>query len=134
MEYRDKYKDNEIRLGNQDLLKLSKRAMVMAMAEQDSELLNSVYREISEKMGVDAAFELYQIFKGQQICFPVRFYNPARIRRIIVQEYDGKNIRLLATKYDYSEKTIRRIIRDSLEDNSGIKEEGVVQHDQTVHD
>lgn len=112
MAYRDKCKDNEIGLEKQDLLKLSKKAMVMAMAEQDSELLNSVYREISEKMGLDAAMELYQMFKGQQICFPVRFFNPARIQQIIVKEYDGTNIRLLATKYNYSEKTIRRIVKD----------------------
>ena len=114
--YADKNNDNEIRLEKQDLLKLSKRAMVMAMAERDPELLNSVYREISERMGVDAAFELYQMFKGQQICFPVRFYNPACLRQIIIQEYDGTNIRLLATKYNYSEKTIRRIVKKSLEE------------------
>ena len=114
MEHRDKYKDNEIGLEKRNLLKLSKKEMVMAMAEQDSELLNSVYREISEKMGVDAAMELYQMFKGQQICFPVRFFNPARIQQIIVKEYDGTNIRQLATKYNYSEKTIRRIIKDKM--------------------
>lgn len=116
MEYRDKCKDNEIRLENRDLLKLSKRAMVMAMAEQDSELLNSVYREISEKLGMDAALEIYQMFKGQQICFPVRFFNPARIQQIIVEEYDGTNIRQLATKYNYSEKTIRRIVKKSMDE------------------
>lgn len=116
MEHRDKYKDNEIRLENRDLLKLSKRAMVMAMAEQNSELLNSVYREISEKLGMDAALEIYHMFKGQQICFPVRFFNPARIQQIIVEEYDGTNIRQLATKYNYSEKTIRRIVKKSMDE------------------
>lgn len=86
------------------------------MAESDSELLNTVYREISEKLGIDTAMEIYQLFKGQQICFPVRFFNPTRIQQIIVKEYDGTNIRTLATKYNYSEKTIRRIIKDSLEE------------------
>lgn len=110
----DKYKDNGIRLENCRLLKLSQE--VMWMAESDSELLNSVYREISEKLGIDTAMEIYQLFKGQQICFPVRFFNPTRIQQIIVKEYDGTNIRTLATKYNYSEKTIRRIIKDSLEE------------------
>lgn len=114
MEHRDKYKDNEIRLEKQDLLKLPKRTMVMT--EQDSELLNSVYKEISEKMGIDIAMELYQMFKGQQICFPVRFFNPARIHQIIAQEYDGTNVRELAAKYNYSEKTIRRILKDGLDE------------------
>ncbi|MBQ8624057.1 MAG: Mor transcription activator family protein [Oscillospiraceae bacterium] len=85
------------------------------MAENDPELLNTVYKEISEKLGMDTAMEVYQMFRGQQISFPVRFFNPERIQKIIVQEYDGTNIRTLAIKYNYSEKTVRRIIKESLE-------------------
>jgi len=86
------------------------------MAEKDCELLNPVYKEVSERLGIDAAMEIYQLFKGQQICFPVRFFNPARIQQNIIKEYDGTNIRTLALKYNYSEKTIRRIIKDHLKD------------------
>ena len=111
---RDKPKDNGILLAQSNPLKLSKE--VMRMAENDSELLNAVYREISEKLGMDTAMEIYQMFKGQQINFPVRFFNPARIQQIIVREYDGTNINTLAIKYNYSEKTVRRIIKDSLEE------------------
>ncbi|MBR2937299.1 MAG: Mor transcription activator family protein [Oscillospiraceae bacterium] len=110
----DKRKDFGIRLENADLVEFSNE--VMRMAEQESELLNAVYKEISEKLGMDTAMEIYQMFKGQQINFPVRFFNPTRIQQIIVKEYDGTNIRTLAVKYNYSEKTIRRIIKDSLED------------------
>ena len=110
----DKHVDFGIRLEKSNLLKFSKE--VIRMAENDSELLNTVYREISEKLGMDIAMEIYQLFKGQQINFPVRFFNPTRIQQIIVKEYDGTNIRTLAIKYNYSEKTIRRIIKDSLED------------------
>lgn len=116
MEYKDKYKEYEIRLEKLKLLKLLKRMAVMEMAEQDSEFLNSVYREISEKMGIDAAMEIYQMFKGQQICFPVRFFNSSKIHRMIAEEYDGTNLRSLAAKYSYSEKTIRRIIKKSLDE------------------
>ena len=87
------------------------------MAENDPELLNAVYKEISEKMGMDAAMEIYRLFKGQQISFPMRFFNPDRIQKIIVQEYDGSNIKTLAIKYGYSEKTVRRIIRDSVSES-----------------
>ena len=110
----DKYKDFGIRLEKSNLVEFSKE--VMQMAEKDSELLNTVYKEVSEKLGMDTAMEIYQMFKGQQINFPVRFFNPTRIQQIIVKEYDGTNIRTLAIKYSYSEKTIRRIIKDSLED------------------
>ena len=109
---RDKYKDIEILLENSHPLKLSKE--VMRMAVNDPALLNAVYKEISEKLGMDTAMAIYQMFKGQQISFPVRFFNPVRIQQIIVQEYDGANVRTLAIKYGYSEKTVRRIIRDSL--------------------
>ena len=109
----DKRKDFGIILEPQDSLKYAKG--VIALAENDPELLNSVYREISERLGMDTAMEIYQLFKGQQICFPIRFFNPARIQKYIVQEYDGSNIRVLAIKYGYSEKTIRRIIKESVE-------------------
>ena len=85
------------------------------MAEKDPDLLNTIYKEISEKMGMDAAMDIYQLFKGQQVTFPMRFFNADCIRKIIVQEYDGTNIKKLAVKYGYSEKTIRRIIRESVE-------------------
>ena len=117
MEGMDKCKEYEIRLEKTDLIKLSKTVMVMVMAmtEQNAEYLNSVYKEIGEKLGSDVALEIYQMFKGQQICFPVRFFNPARIHQIIIEEYDGTNVRALATKYNYSEKTIRRIVRKNPE-------------------
>ena len=85
MECMDKCKEYEIRLVKTDLLKLSKRVAVMAMTEHNSEYLNSVYREISEKLGSEVALEIYQMFKGQQINFPVRFFNPTRIQQIIVK-------------------------------------------------
>ena len=110
----DKHKDNEIRLGGSHLLNLSKE--VVQMLETNPELLNAVYKEISEKLGMDAAMEIYRMFKGQQISFPVRFFNPQQIQALIIREYNGTNIKKLAIKYSYSEKTIRRIINDSLKD------------------
>lgn len=84
--------------------------------EKESELYNSVYREMSEIIGLDATLKVYLRFKGQQITFPVRLYNPQLIQQNVIKEFDGTNIRTLAKKYDYSEKTIRRMIRDSVED------------------
>ena len=110
---RDKNKDNGILLAKTGVLNLSKE--VVRMAETDSELLNSVYKEISEKLGLDTAMTIYQMFKGQQICFPTRFFNPAMIHQAIIQEYDGTNVRMLAIKYSYSEKSIRRIIKESVD-------------------
>ena len=89
------------------------------MAEKESDLLNDIYREIGEKLGLDTAINIYQMYKGQQITFPVHLFNAKRIQHSIIKEYDGTNIRVLALKYGYSEKTIRRMIKDSLEEETG---------------
>ena len=105
-----KHKDNGIILERMNLLHLPKE--VLRMAHENTQLLNSIYREIAEKLGIDTAMDLYLLFRGQQVTFPMRFVNSEYIRRIIVKEYDGTNIKQLALKYDYSEKTIRRILRE----------------------
>ncbi len=87
------------------------------MAENDdSILLNSVYREISERLGMNAAMTIHQMFKGQQISFPIRFFDPTMVQQVIIREYDGTNVRTLAIKYNYSEKTIRRIIKEHIKE------------------
>ena len=57
-------------------------------------------------VGLDATLKIYLRFKGQQVSFPVRLYNPQMIQQSVIKEYDGTNIGELAKKYDYSEKTI----------------------------
>jgi Mor family transcriptional regulator len=94
--WRDNPKDNEI----------------IRMAQTDPDLLNSVYKEISEQLGVDTAMDIYQLFKGQQVSFPMRFFHIQYVRKMITQEYDGTNISQLAAKYGYCEKTIRRILHE----------------------
>lgn len=111
----DKHKDNGIRLVPTSVLQYS-NGKVDAM-EKERELYNSVYREISEIIGLEATLKLYLRFKGQQVNFPVRLYNPHLIQKNVIKEFDGSNIPELARKYDYSEKTIRRMIRDSLEES-----------------
>ena len=95
----------------------------VAKMEKETELYNAVYKELSEIIGLDATLKVYLRFKGQQISFPVRLYNPHLIQQNVIKEYDGYNIRELAKKYDYSEKTIRRMIRDSLEDAGDAEDE-----------
>jgi Mor family transcriptional regulator len=86
------------------------------MEENESELFNEVYKEICEAIGLDGAIAVYQLYKGQQITFPIHLFNARRIQHSIIKEYDGSNIRELAKKYGYSEKTVRRMIKDSLEE------------------
>ena len=85
--------------------------------QKETELYNNIYKEISELIGLDATLKIYLRFKGQQISFPVRLYNLQLIQQNVIKEYDGTNIAELAREYDYSEKTIRRMIRESVRDS-----------------
>ena len=116
----DKHKEFGILLVPNKVLKYDEEVGKM---EKETELYNAVYKELSEIIGLDATLKVYLRFKGQQISFPVRLYNPHLIQQNVIKEYDGYNIRELAKKYDYSEKTIRRMIRDSLEDAGSEEDE-----------
>ena len=122
----DKHKEFGILLVSNKVLKYDEEVGKM---EKETELYNAVYKELSEIIGLDATLKVYLRFKGQQISFPVRLYNPHLIQQNVIKEYDGYNIRELAKKYDYSEKTIRRMIRDSLEDVDGEEDEEDLVYD-----
>ena len=110
----DKYNDNGILLVQKQVVKYGNEEV--DVLPKEAELYNTVYKEISELIGLDETLKIYLRFKGQQVSFPVRLYNPHLIQQNVIKEYDGTNIKELAKKYDYSEKTIRRMIRDSVED------------------
>lgn len=108
----DKYKENGILLVSNKVIECCIEVDDM---KKETELYNSIYKELSELVGLDATLKIYLRFKGQQVSFPVRLYNPQMIQQSVIKEYDGTNIAELARKYDYSEKSIRRMIHLSLE-------------------
>ena len=77
--------------------------------KKDTRLYNTLYKELSELIGVEATLEMYNQFKGQQITFPVRLYSSDSIKNQVLKEFNGANFKELAKKYGYSEKTIRRM-------------------------
>lgn len=78
----------------------------------DIENLNGIYRDIAESTGFECAKKIYDEYRGQQVTFPVEFFNKQYIYDSIVSEFNGSNFKLLAVKYDYSERTIRRILKE----------------------
>ena len=74
---------------------------------------NDIYREIADEIGVENAIAVYRLFHGTQVSFPNRLFSKEFIHESIVKEYNGKNILHLAKKYNYSERTIWRVIRKS---------------------
>ena len=86
------------------------------LKEQDTELmkneingLNEVYREIANEIGIENARIIHKMFHGTQISFPSRLYSKEYTHRAMIREYILK----LAKKYDYSERSIWRIIKTS---------------------
>ena len=109
----DIYKDNGILLMKSDLVKYFQE--VMTVGENSSkDIFNAIYNDISETFGVDVAIQMYQTYKGMQISFPTRLFNPDYVKSQVPIEYNGKNTKQLAKKYGYSEKTIRRMVKESI--------------------
>lgn len=73
--------------------------------------LNDVYKDIADEIGLENTLVIYRLFHGTQISFPNRLFSKEYTHQAIVNEYDGKNISQLAQKYNYSERSIWRIIK-----------------------
>ena len=73
--------------------------------------LNEVYRELANEIGIEKTIAVFNLFHGTQVSFPTRLFSKEYTHKAIVNEYDGKNVSLLAQKYNYSERTIWRIIK-----------------------
>lgn len=72
-----------------------------------------VYEEIAIEIGAETAVAIHKLFKGQQILFPQKLYKKSYIYNYIKQNYNGKNVRELSKKFDYSERRIRQILCDN---------------------
>ena len=87
----------------------------MAEKKQAGYGMAGIYREIAEIAGEEIARTIHANFKGQQVVFPNKLYSSQYIAEKIQLEYDGKNIRQLAMKYSYTERWLRKIIKDAEE-------------------
>ena len=77
--------------------------------------LNGIYNDFANLLGMDAVLKIHTSFRGQQITFPVELFSKDFIRTQIIEEYNGHNVKTLATKYGYSEKWIRKILKDHID-------------------
>ena len=85
----------------------------VALLGDDFNGLNDVYREIADEIGIENAITIYQLFRGTQISFPSRLFSKEYTRKAIINEYNGENVLQLAQKYNYSERSIWRILREA---------------------
>lgn len=73
--------------------------------------LNDVYRDIADEIGIENTLVIYKLFHGTQVSFPTRLFSKEYIHEAIVNEYNGNNVPQLAQKYNYSERSIWRILK-----------------------
>lgn len=71
---------------------------------------------MSEIIGFDNVVKLYENFKGSQINFPTRLFSKEFVLEEALKAYDGtsESINLIATKYSYSERTIRKLLKNHI--------------------
>lgn len=83
-----------------------------------SSTLNGVYETISELIGFDNAIKLYEHFHGNQVNFPTRLFSKEFVLQEAIKAFDGssESINRIATKYNYSERTIRKLLKDHLDE------------------
>ena len=86
----------------------------MDLSEIKCENLNSIYNDLADLLGIDAVLKIHSAYRGQQITFPVELFSKEFIVWQIVNEYNGYNVKQLATKFGYSEKWIRKILKDHM--------------------
>ena len=82
------------------------------------EYLNGAYSELASLLGMDAVLKLHSTYRGQQIFYPVELFSKEFIKKQIVNEYNGYNVKQLATKYGYTEKWIKRILKEHIDKES----------------
>lgn len=80
--------------------------------EMTPEYLNGIYCELANLIGMEATLKIHKAYRGQQITFPVYVFSKDFIVRRIMDEFNGKNAKQLASKFGYSEKWIRKTIKE----------------------
>lgn len=81
------------------------------LLENDLVGLNGVYKDIADEIGLENTLIIFRLFHGTQISFPNRLFSKEYTHKAIKSEYNGNNIPQLAQKYNYSERSIWRILK-----------------------
>ncbi len=87
--------------------------------DKKSTTLNGVYETIADLIGFDNAVKLYENFRGSQVNFPTKLFSKEFVLQEAIKTYDGtsESINRIATKYNYSERTIRKLLKDHIKNS-----------------
>lgn len=92
--------------------------LIVDSAKIKTECLNSAYSEFANLLGIDAVLKIHAEYRGQQVFFPMELFSKDFIKQQIIDEYNGSNVKQLATKYGYTEKWVKKILKENI-DKSG---------------
>jgi len=73
--------------------------------------LNDVYRDLADEIGIENTLAIFRLFRGTQVSFPAKLFSKDYTHKAIISEYNGRNVHQLAQKYNYSERSIWRILK-----------------------
>lgn len=79
--------------------------------------LNGIYKDIAEIIGIEKTILLHDNFQGQQISFPKKLYTKEYIIQQAKNE-DNENLKTTAFKYGYTERHLRRILKETTSQNT----------------
>ena len=89
--------------------------MAMDLKKIKGEYLNSAYSELADLIGIDAVLKIHAAYRGQQIFYPVDLFSKDFIKKQIIEEYNGYNVKQIALKYGYTEKWVKKILKDNID-------------------
>lgn len=87
------------------------------MNQNNEPVLNGIYETLSELVGFDNTTKIYKHFAGSQVNFPTRLFSKEFVLREALKSYDGTSasINKIAVKYNYSERTVRKLLKDHID-------------------
>lgn len=90
----------------------------MWYVKKEVEGLNDLYETIARITSIEDCLALYQQFKGLAVTFPTKLISSSYVKQTIQKELQKqsslskKEIQRLAIQFDYSERQIRRFLKE----------------------
>lgn len=94
----------------------------MNYVEREVEGLQDIYRLIAQLTSMEDCFVLFQHLKGLTINFPTKLLDPTYVKKYLRREFQKnqpitkKMIQQWALSFDYSERQIRRLLKEIKEE------------------
>ncbi len=86
------------------------------MNNESSNKFAGIYNDLEELVGDENVYQIYKKLRGQQVSFPQRLYSAEYVAKQVVEEFNGENLCELARKYEYTERHLRKLMSQAIEE------------------